>query len=116
MYFALGGIGSSASPATLAGVPIMPNYAVTAANGGTKTMQELAKDALTVAVAELLGGDVTELPLERLQHLVTVTQHATDVLLNETERRGEFTSAGDVPIIPYMPNYSAETIITHPGE
>ena len=93
----------------------MPNYSVTGTNG-KDTMPELTKDTLTAAVAELLGGDVTEFSLERLQHLITVTQHATDVLLNEIERRGELTFAEDVPSVLYMSNYSAETILTRPGE
>jgi len=83
---------------------------------GEDAMPELTKDTLTAAAAEIFGDDVTKLPLERLEHLITVTQYATDVLLNEIERRGELTFAGDVPIIPYMSDYSAETILARPGE
>jgi hypothetical protein len=49
------------------------------------------KDLLETAVTELLDGDVTYMPLARLWHLITVAQHATDLLLNEIERRGELT-------------------------
>jgi hypothetical protein len=45
-----------------------------------------------------------------------VTQHATDILLNEIERRGELTFLdNDVPIVPYMSDYTVETILTRQG-
>jgi hypothetical protein len=41
-----------------------------------------------------------------------VTQYATDVMLDEIERRGELTFEGGVPIVPYMSNWAVETILT----
>jgi len=78
-------------------------------------MAMLTKDLLATATAELLGGDVAAMPLERLQHLITLTQHATDLLLNEIERRGELTFHEDgAVIVPYMSDYGVETILTRP--
>ena len=52
-------------------------------------MAMLPKDVLATATRELLGAAPASMSLERLHHLITVTQHATDLLLNEIERRGE---------------------------
>ena len=57
-------------------------------------MSKTTKDVLITATAELLGGDVAGISLDRLYHLITLTQHATDVLLNEIERRGEIYYLG----------------------
>ena len=40
----------------------------------------ITRDVLETATAELLGGNVAEFELARLLHLITVTQHATNVL------------------------------------
>ena len=78
-------------------------------------MTELTKDTLTTATAEMLGEDLLDLPLERLHYLITITQHATDLLLNEIERRGELPVRPDgVPIVPYMSDYYVETVLTRP--
>jgi hypothetical protein len=57
---------------------------------------ELFKDAY-----QITGGDVRSLPLEKLLHLMTVTQFVTDLCLNEVERRGELDWRDDAPIVPY---------------
>jgi hypothetical protein len=73
------------------------------------------RDALTAATAEVIGGNLTTLPLSRLLHLITVTQHATDLLLNEIERRGELTFGEDsIVIVPYASDYRVETVLTRP--
>jgi hypothetical protein len=77
-------------------------------------MSKTTKDVLITATAELLGGDVAGISLDRLYHLITLTQHATDVLLNEIERRGEIYYLGGMPIVPYLADYSVETILTRP--
>jgi len=77
-------------------------------------MSKTTKDVLITATAELLGGDVAGISLDRLYHLITLTQHATDVLLNEIERRGEIHYLGSMPIVPYLADYSVETILTRP--
>jgi hypothetical protein len=73
---------------------------------------QMTEDVLKTATADLLGGDVSVFDLDRLLHLITLTQHATDILLNEIERRGELTFTDDMPIVPYMSEYSVETILT----
>ena len=55
------------------------------------TTTKLTKDEIT-ATAELLGGNVAEMPQDRLYHLIKATQHATDLLLNEIKHRGELKS------------------------
>jgi hypothetical protein len=72
----------------------------------------LAKDVLTTATAELLGADVAIMTTDWLQHLITLTQQATDLLFNELERRGELTFLGELPIVPDQSDYSVETILT----
>ena len=83
----------------------------------------IPKDELRSAAANLLGGEVAEFGLASLLYLITVTQCATDVLLNEIERRGELTFAPDpsgqwefhlAPIVPYLSDYVVETILTRP--
>ena len=83
---------------------------------------QMTKDVLTTATAELLGGDdLTTMTSDRLLHLITLTQHGTDLLLNEIERRGELTfvpyplgewQEGLAPVVPYMSDYFVETILT----
>jgi len=75
-------------------------------------MSKTTKDVLITATAELLGGDVAGIPLDRLYHLITLAQHATDLLLNEIERRGEICYVEGRPIVPYLADYSVETILT----
>jgi len=71
----------------------------------TTRLLKLMKKVLITATAELLGGNVAEMPQDRLYHLIKVTQHATDLLLNEIERRGELRSRGDVPIVPHVSDF-----------
>jgi hypothetical protein len=78
-------------------------------------MANMTRDALETEVAGVLGGDVSAFALERLLHLITVTQHATDLLLNEIEGRGELTFMGDMPVVPYMSDHYVETVLTRAG-
>ena len=71
----------------------------------TARLTKLTKDVLITATAELLGGNVAEMPQDRLCHLIKVTQHATDLLLNEIGRRGELRSQSDVPIIRHVSDF-----------
>jgi hypothetical protein len=68
-------------------------------------MTTMTRDVLETATAELLGGDVAGFPLDRLHHLITLSQHATDILLNEIERRGELKVHDGMPIVPYESDY-----------
>ncbi len=78
-------------------------------------MVDIPKDVLTAAAVEILGGDITTFTIERLYHLITVTQHTTDLLLNEIERRGELTITNGVPELPYESEYMVETVLTRPN-
>ena len=75
-------------------------------------MTTMTRAELQAATAQLLGGHVRDFPLARLQRLITLTQYATDILLNEIEDRGELTFHDGVPIIPYQADYSVSTILT----
>jgi hypothetical protein len=77
-------------------------------------MSKTTKDVLITVTAELLGGDVAGISLDRLYHLITVAQYATDVLLNEIERRGGIYYLEGMPIVPYLADYSVETVLTRP--
>ena len=73
---------------------------------------KMTRAELEAKAIEMLGGNPRDFDLDRLQELITVTQYATDVMLNEIERRGELTFEGGVPIVPYMSNWAVETILT----
>ena len=75
-------------------------------------MAMMTKDELEAATAELLGGDLRSFDLARLHHVITLTQHATNLLLNEIERRDELTFLDDIPIVPYQSDHAVETILT----
>ena len=76
-------------------------------------MSEISKEDLIAETAELLGGNVAKLSLDRLLHLITITQHATNVLLNEIERRDRLTfNEEGIPVLPYVSDYRLETILT----
>ena len=79
-------------------------------------MAMMPKDVLLTATVELLGCEPEQMTLDRLLHLITLTQHATDLLLNEIEERGELTFHRDdgAPIIPYMSDHFVHTILTRP--
>ena len=78
-------------------------------------MVEMTKDELEQAAAEFLGGNITDLPLARLQRLITVSQFVTDTILNEIEERGELTFFQGDPIIPYHAEHHVETVLTRSG-
>ncbi len=60
-------------------------------------MEQAPKNVLTNEAHELLGGNLADMSLDRLHLLITLTQHATDLLLNEIKRRGELTSRPAAP-------------------
>jgi hypothetical protein len=43
---------------------------------------------------------------------MTITQHVTDLCLNELEHRGELLMLSDAPVLPYVCDYMLETILT----
>lgn len=70
-------------------------------------------DEELVAVTDsLIGTDLSGLPLAQVEVLITITQHATDRLLNELERRGAINIQDGVPVIPYVADHVVETILT----
>jgi hypothetical protein len=72
----------------------------------------MTKQELIEAAYEMIAGNVADLSIEQLRRLMTVTQYVTDLCLNEIEGRGELTSTRDMPIVPYMSDYSLDTILT----
>lgn len=73
---------------------------------------QISREELTEAAYEMTGGSLATLSKEQLWRLMTVTQHVTDLCLNEIERRGELTFVGDAVIVPYQSDFSIETILT----
>ena len=51
---------------------------------------------------------MAKLSSDQLQRLMTVTQHVTDLCLNEIERRGELTFHDGAPMVPYQCEYMVE--------
>ena len=75
---------------------------------------QIPRDVLESATTKLLGGEVKDFPLNRLLYLITVMQHATNLLLNEIERREKLGShENGMVIVPYMSDHMVETILTH---
>lgn len=75
-------------------------------------MPEISEAELTAGTDLILGDDITKVPTDRLKVLITITQHLTDRLLNELEARGAIEFHEGMPIIPYLSNYSVETLLT----
>lgn len=74
----------------------------------------LSRSELTEASYEMTGGNLKDLSLEQLQRLMTITQHVTDICLNEIERRGELTFMDGSPVLPHHSEYIVETVLTRP--
>jgi len=72
----------------------------------------MTKAELINAAYEMTGGSASDLSLDQLERLMTVTQFVTDLCLNEIERRGELTFLGNMPILPYLCEHSVETVLT----
>jgi hypothetical protein len=72
----------------------------------------MTEQELKEAAYEITGGSIKDLSLDQLQRLMTITQFVTDLCLNEIEERGELEFAGDVPVLPYLCDYSVPTILT----
>jgi hypothetical protein len=71
----------------------------------------MTRDELEAASAELLGSQWASLTLDELFRLITATQHACDILLNEIERRGELSFNRGGAIMPYCSDYVVETVM-----
>jgi hypothetical protein len=78
-------------------------------------MTKLPKEVLTTATLVMLGGDPADMTLNHLIHLITVTQHATNLLLNEIERRDELTFHEGAAIVPYISEHVLKTVLTRGG-
>ena len=72
----------------------------------------MSKEELTEAAYEMTGGNLADLPIERLYRLMTVTQYVTDLCLNEVERRGLLEKHEDTYCVPYMSDHGVETCLT----
>ena len=72
---------------------------------------------------EMTGGNLADLPVEKVARLFTIATHVFDLCLNELERRGTIVKEGNTPILPYCSDYAVETLLTrdqpvdwHPGQ
>lgn len=74
----------------------------------------MSQQELTEAAYEMTGGNLKDLSSEQLQRLITITQHVTDLCLNEIEERGELTFLDGSPMVPYQSEYMVETVLTRP--
>jgi len=83
--------------------------------GGLK--MEVARVRITEAgrrtlAYEMTGGNVKDLSLDQIDRLMTITQHVTDLCLNEIERRGQLIFLDGSPVVPYCSDYMVETVLT----
>ena len=74
-------------------------------------MTNLAEAELKQAAHALIGDDLASMTFDQLLRLITVAQYITDITLNEIEARGELTFHEELPIVPYISNYSVETVL-----
>ena len=72
----------------------------------------MSKSELVEAAYEITRGSVSGLTIGQLHRLITITQHVTDLSLNEIEKRGELTVLDGVPVVPYHREYMVETFLT----
>jgi len=66
---------------------------------------DMSKSELVEVAYEITGGNLSGLTLDQLRRLITITQHVTDLYLNEIERRGELTVLDGAPVVPYLRIY-----------
>jgi hypothetical protein len=72
----------------------------------------MTKEELIEAAQEITGGSLEDLSVEQIGRLMTITQHVTDLCLNELESRGELAAYGENVLVPYVSDYWVETILT----
>jgi hypothetical protein len=77
-------------------------------------MSMMTGPELIEAAHEITGGNLKHVTVDKLRRLMTVTQYATDLCLNEIESRGALTygrETGHV-IVPYQSDHMLQTILT----
>lgn len=77
----------------------------------------MTKEELDAAASEVIGSDagaLSELPVDKINRVITVSQYVTDVCLNELERRGVLEMKDGAPVVPYDSDHGVETILTRP--
>lgn len=72
----------------------------------------MSKSELVEAAYEVTGGNLKGLSLDQIHKLITISQHVTDLCLNEIEARGELIFMDGAPVVPYQSEYMVETILT----
>jgi hypothetical protein len=72
----------------------------------------MSRAELIAAGHEFTGGNLEKLSSEEICRLITISQHVTDLCLNEFERRGELAMDGGAPVVPYQCDYMVETVLT----
>jgi hypothetical protein len=78
--------------------------------------KEIDLATLKQGIADMLGcddcDDLTTFDTGELLFLVTATQAATDLLINELESRGEIDSFEGSPMIPYHADHIVECVLS----
>ena len=77
------------------------------------TREELIERAYMITEGAV--EDLSALPLDEVEQLMTVTQYITDLCLNEVERRGKLLDLGAAYLVPYICDYMVETALTRSG-
>jgi hypothetical protein len=81
----------------------------------TTKVNTMSKQELIKAADKMTGGNIQDLTVRQLERLMTVTQFVTDLCLNQLEDRGKLVMVGDTALVPYVADYSVETILTRDG-
>jgi hypothetical protein len=63
----------------------------------------MTKEQLIEAACEIIGVNVTDLSVDQIERLTTVTQHLADLSLNEHESFGHLCAADSDLIRPGVP-------------
>ena len=74
----------------------------------------LSEAELKKAAHKITGRKLAKLGLQKIEHLMTITQFVTDTCINELERRGALEYFGGNVCIPYLSSHGVDTILSRP--
>lgn len=73
----------------------------------------LSEQEMVEAAYEVTGGNLKDLPDEKVARLLTVVTFVGDLCLNEIERRGLLHVMPDgTPVVPYLSEHAVATVLT----
>lgn len=74
---------------------------------------EISEQEMVEAAYDMTGGNLKDLPDDRVARLLTIATFVADLCLNEIERRGLLHVEPDgTPVVPYLSDHGVMTILT----